>query len=31
LLENDIQTESDLFNEFWYRWGDARFWLPRRG
>ncbi len=25
LLENDIQTESDLFNEFWYRWGDARF------
>ena len=25
LLENDTQTESDLFNEFWYRWGDARF------
>ena len=25
LLENDIQTESDLFNEFWYRWGDANF------
>ena len=25
LLENDIQTESDLFNEFWYRWGDPRF------
>ena len=25
LLENDIQTESDLFNEFWYRWGDASF------
>ena len=25
LLENDKQTESDLFNEFWYRWGDARF------
>ena len=25
LLENNIQTESDLFNEFWYRWGDARF------
>lgn len=19
------QTESDIFNEFWYRWGDARF------
>ena len=25
LLENDTQTESDLFNEFWYRWGDASF------
>ena len=25
LLENDTQTESDLFNEFWYRWGDPRF------
>ena len=25
LLENDKQTESDLFNEFWYRWGDANF------
>lgn len=25
LLENDTQTESDLFNEFWYRWGDANF------
>jgi hypothetical protein len=25
LLENDIQTESDLFNEFWYRWGDPSF------
>ena len=25
LLENETQTESDLFNEFWYRWGDARF------
>ena len=25
LLKNDIQTESDLFNEFWYRWGDPRF------
>lgn len=25
LLEDDTQTESDLFNEFWYRWGDARF------
>jgi hypothetical protein len=25
LLENEIQTESDLFNEFWYRWGDPSF------
>lgn len=25
LLENDKQTESDLFNEFWYRWGDPSF------
>ena len=25
LLKDDTQTESDLFNEFWYRWGDARF------
>lgn len=25
LVENDIQTESDIFNEFWYRWGDASF------
>ena len=25
LLEDDTQTESDLFNEFWYRWGDPSF------
>ena len=25
LLENDTQTEIDLYNEFWYRWGDTRF------